>query len=77
MAPLQSSQRLRRHHQPANIDHHHHQATSPQPQQQAPPFLQPPPLYRMSRGIKIITDLHREWYDGFAGGYPVETLKRL
>ncbi|SAL96746.1 hypothetical protein [Absidia glauca] len=30
----------------------------------------------MSRGIKTITDLYREWYDGLAGGYPVETLER-
>ncbi|SAM05189.1 hypothetical protein [Absidia glauca] len=30
----------------------------------------------MSRGIKTITDLYRNWYDGLAGGYPVETLER-
>ncbi|SAM03303.1 hypothetical protein [Absidia glauca] len=32
--------------------------------------------YRRSREIKTITDLYREWYDGLAGGYLVETLER-
>ncbi|SAM03225.1 hypothetical protein [Absidia glauca] len=74
-AALRSLQHPRRNHQPVNINNHH-QASLPLPQQQAPPSLPPPPLYRMSRGIKTITYRFREWCDGLAGGYPVKTLER-
>ncbi|SAL97698.1 hypothetical protein [Absidia glauca] len=69
MATLQSSQHPRRHHQPGQNQSpsaHHYQAPSPQPLYQAPP------LYLMGRGIKTITDLYREWYDGLANDYPAQ-----
>ncbi|SAM09828.1 hypothetical protein [Absidia glauca] len=48
------------------------QQQQPQPQSS----LQQPPSYRMSRGIRTVTDLYREWNDGLAGGYSIISLEQ-
>ncbi|SAM03403.1 hypothetical protein, partial, partial [Absidia glauca] len=51
----------------------------PQSSQQQPlpqSSLQQPPSYRMSRGIRTVTDLYREWNDGLAGGYSIISLEQ-
>lgn len=42
---------------------------------QGEPHRTTPPRYRMSRGVKSVTDLWREWYSGLGGGYAVNDLE--
>jgi hypothetical protein len=48
-------------------------AASPTPEQQPPP-RPPTPTYRMSRAVKTIDQLWREWTQGLAGGPAISTL---
>ncbi|SAL97782.1 hypothetical protein [Absidia glauca] len=59
--------------------HSSQQQPLPQSSQQQPlpqSSLQQPPSYRMSRGIRTVNDLYREWNDGLAGGYSIISLEQ-
>jgi hypothetical protein len=52
------------------------QPQSTQQQQPQSSSHERPPFYKMSQGIRTITDLHREWYVGLAGGFSVASLEQ-
>jgi hypothetical protein len=64
---------------PPPLTHSQQTQHFPSSQQQQHPelsALEEPPTYAMSRGIQTINDLHREWYNGLSGGYPVAELEQ-